>query len=84
MSSVEVFDYLLHRGANFNVTDGSGLSVLHLAVLRRKRDCVISLLKRNPDLNLPTPNAKISTQQLFEELMRDMLPITAALCDDKV
>lgn len=78
-----MLDFLLNQGADVNAVDNNGLSALHLAILRRRRECVIKLSKHNALIDLPTPFSKASTKRLIEELMSDVLPICKSTQDDE-
>lgn len=70
-----MFQCLLSRGAKVEALDNNVLSALHLAILRKRRECVIELSRRNTIADLVTPFTKATTQQLVEEIMSDVLPV---------
>lgn len=74
MSTFDIFCLLLERGANVNEQDNLGFTALQLAILRRKRDCVITLMEKGIDFNTRSPRSNITVFELAEELMSDILP----------
>ena len=74
MSSFDIFSLLLERGANINEEDNLGFTALQLAILRRKRDCVVHLLEREIDLTKLTAQSKITIHEFAEKCMSDILP----------
>ncbi|XP_058800410.1 putative ankyrin repeat domain-containing protein 30B-like [Phymastichus coffea] len=75
LASYEVFSGLLARQADPNAVDRHGLNALHLAIIRRRRDCVLELSSRRWGVvERPSPFTGTSTRRLREEIMLDMLP----------
>ena len=74
MSTFDIFRLLLERGANMDEQDNKGFTVLQLAILRRKRDYVMTLMEKGCDFNKLTPLSKITILELAEERMSDILP----------
>ncbi|OXU18205.1 hypothetical protein TSAR_007028 [Trichomalopsis sarcophagae] len=81
LSDLDMFHCLLSRGADVEALDNNGLSALHLAILRKRRECVIELSQRNAAADLLTPVSRATTQQLVEEIMSDVLPVHGKVQD---
>ncbi|CAB0035777.1 unnamed protein product [Trichogramma brassicae] len=69
LSSYEIFEQLIKMGADVDAIDRHGLSVLHIAILKRSRDCVIALAR--------LCRRTKTTLDLARELLRDLLPVEA-------
>ncbi|KAL7302498.1 hypothetical protein TKK_0005141 [Trichogramma kaykai] len=67
LSSYEIFEQLIEMGADVDAIDRHGLSVLHIAILKRSRDCVIALARLS--------RRTTKTLELARELLRDLLPV---------
>ena len=74
LSSFEIFKALLNSGADEKVYDNVGFTALHLAILRRKRECVIQLMKHSILNKIKTPYTRVTIQELFLGLMSNVLP----------
>lgn len=73
-SNVNVLLLLLNRGADVRAKDQTGFTALQLAILRKKRDAAILLIKRGSDISLSTPLTKISLRKLSEMTWPNLLP----------
>lgn len=73
-SNVDVLLLLLNRGADVRAKDQTGFTALQLAILRKKRDAAILLIKRGSDISLPMPLTKISLRKLSEITWPNLLP----------
>lgn len=74
MSTFDIFTQLLDHGADIDKQDKLGFTAIELAILRRSRDCVISLIEKGSDLHKLTPFSKNTIFELAQERMSDILP----------
>lgn len=74
LSTFDIFTLLLDNGADIHKQDNFGFIAIELAILRRNRDCVITLMKRGSNLYKLTPYSKNTILKLAQERMSDILP----------
>ncbi|KAF7414089.1 hypothetical protein HZH68_002578 [Vespula germanica] len=71
---INVRDYNDRTPLMIAAKDQTGFTALQLAILRKKRDAAILLIKRGSDVNLSTPLTKISLRKLSEITLPNLLP----------